>query len=120
MYILPPEEEIQPIIETSIVNLMIEVSNYGNSTLTSKAISIIDRVFQTRKKAFQQFYELIIISEEERLKLLEFMEEHRNKFFILEDPNIIGVSPDNQSCNYFMVYNEKGAYGIMEVLYLLT
>lgn len=52
---------------------MIELSNYNNAQLTSKAISIIDRVLQTRRKAFAQFSQLIIISEEERLKLLEFM-----------------------------------------------
>lgn len=85
---------------------MIELSNYNNAQLTSKAISIIDRVLQTRRKAFSQFSQLIIISEEERLKLLEFMELHRNKFFLLEDSNIVGVTQDNQSCNYFMIYDE--------------
>ncbi len=89
---LPSEESIQPIIDTSICDSMIEMTNYNNAQLTSKAISIIDRVLQTRKKAFQQFYELIVISEDERLKLLSFMEDHRNKFFILEDSNIINVT----------------------------
>lgn len=103
---LPTEETIQPILETSIIDSMIELSNYNNAQLTSKAISIIDRVLQTRRKAFAQFSQLIIISEEERLKLLEFMELHRNKFFLLEDSNIVGVTPDNQSCNYFMIYDE--------------
>lgn len=70
---LPTEETIQPILETSIIDSMIELSNYNNAQLTSKAISIIDRVLQTRRKAFAQFSQLIIISEEERLKLLEFM-----------------------------------------------
>lgn len=116
---LPSEESIQPIIDTSICDSMIEMTNYNNAQLTSKAISIIDRVLQTRKKAFQQFYELIVISEDERLKLLAFMEEHRNKFFILEDSNIINVTEDNQACNYFMVYDERNL-GLMEVLYLLT
>lgn len=60
---LPTEESIQPIIETSICDQMIEMSNYNNAQLTSKAISIIDRVLQTRRKAFNQFSELIIISE---------------------------------------------------------
>jgi hypothetical protein len=116
---LPSEESIQPIIDTSICDSMIEMTNYNNAQLTSKAISIIDRVLQTRKKAFQQFYDLIVISEDERLKLLAFMEEHRNKFFILEDSNIINVTEDNQACNYFMVYDERNL-GLMEVLYLLT
>ena len=98
---------------------MIELSNYNNPALTSKAISIIDRVLQTRKKAFQQFSELIIISEDERLKLLGFMEEHRNKFFLLEDSNTVNVSEDNQTCNYYLIYDREGL-GLMEVLYLLT
>ena len=66
---------------------MIELTNYRNPELTSSAISIIDLALQSRKKAFQQFYELIIVSEDERLKLVEFMEIHRNKFFILDDQN---------------------------------
>jgi hypothetical protein len=41
---------------------MIELTNYRNPQLTSSAISIIDRVLQTKKKAFEQFSELIIIS----------------------------------------------------------
>lgn len=49
---------------------MLEMSHYNNAQLTSKAISIIDRVLQTRKKAFEHFADLIIISEDERLKLL--------------------------------------------------
>lgn len=66
---------------------MIELTNYRNPELTSSAISIIDLALQSRKKAFQQFHELIIVSEDERLKLVEFMETHRNKFFILDDQN---------------------------------
>ena len=49
---------------------MIELTNYRNAELSSSAISVIDRVLQTRKKAFEQFSELIIISEDERLKLV--------------------------------------------------
>lgn len=49
---LPTEEAIQPIIETSICDQMIELTNYRNAQLTSGAISIIDRVLQTRRKAF--------------------------------------------------------------------
>ena len=71
--LLPHDETLQPIIETGVVDQMIEMSNYRNAKLTSSAISIIDRVLQTRRKAFDQFSELIIISEEERLKLVEFM-----------------------------------------------
>ena len=52
---------------------MIELTNYRNAQLTSGALSIIDIALQNRKKAFQQFHELIIISEDERLKLVEFM-----------------------------------------------
>jgi hypothetical protein len=52
---LPSDDTIQPIIETSIIDSMIELSNYNNAQLTSKAISIIDSVLQTRKKAFHQF-----------------------------------------------------------------
>ena len=47
------------------------------------------------------------------------METHRNKFFILDDPNTPGVNDDNQICNYFMVSDPAGQ-GLMEVLYLLT
>jgi hypothetical protein len=116
---VPAEETIQPIIETSIVSQMIELTNYRNPQLTSGALSIIDLALHTRTKAFQQFHELIIISEDERLKLVEFMETHRNKFFILDDPNTTGVNDDNQGCNYFMVSDPEGP-GLMEVLYLLT
>ena len=61
---IPNEEAIQPVIETSICDQMIELTNYRNPQLTSGAISIIDIALQTRKKAFQQFHELIIISED--------------------------------------------------------
>lgn len=47
------------------------------------------------------------------------MEQHRNKFFILEDSNIVNVSEDNQACNYYMV-SDPEKLGLMEVLYLLT
>lgn len=47
------------------------------------------------------------------------MELHRNKFFLLEDSNIVNVNEDNQVCNYFMIY-DKSNLGLMEVLYLLT
>jgi len=33
------------------------------------------------------------------------MEDNRNKFFILEDTNIVQVTEHNQVCNYFMVYD---------------
>ena len=96
-----------------------ELANYNNPELTAKAMLIINRVLQTREKAFRHLYELMIISEEERLSLITFMEEHRNKFFILEDKNIVNVTEDNQMCNYFMVSDREGL-GLMEVLYLLT
>lgn len=35
------------------------------------------------------------------------MEIHRSKFFILDDPNIAGVTEDNQICNYFMVSDHE-------------
>ncbi len=47
------------------------------------------------------------------------MELHRNKFFLLEDSNIVNVTEDNQACNYFMIYDRE-KQGLMEVLYLLT
>jgi hypothetical protein len=50
--LLPEEEAIQPIIDTGVVDRMIEMSNYKNAQLTNVAISIIERVLQTRKKAF--------------------------------------------------------------------
>lgn len=50
--LLPEEEAIQPIIDTIVVDQMIEMSNYNNAQLTNMAISIIERVLQTRKKAF--------------------------------------------------------------------
>jgi len=52
---LPEEEAIQPIIETGVIDQMIEISNYQNPQLTNIAISIIERVLQTRKKAFEHF-----------------------------------------------------------------
>ena len=47
------------------------------------------------------------------------MENHRNKFFTLDDPGIINVTEDNQNCNYYLIY-DKEQNGLMEVLYLLT
>ena len=44
---------------------------------------------------------------------------HRNKFYTLDDPEIINVTEDNQNCNYFLI-NDKENQGLMEVLYLLT
>jgi hypothetical protein len=70
---------------------MIEITNYNNPILTSKAISIIETVLQSKKKAMILFYDLILISENERIKLMEFMEEHKNKFFMLDDNNIVNV-----------------------------
>ena len=80
---LPGEEAVQPILETGICDQMIELSNYNSPELTAKAMAIIDRVLQTREMAFRHLYELMVISEEERLSLIGFMEEHRNKFSIL-------------------------------------
>lgn len=61
---LPDEIFIQPIIETNICEQLIEISNYHNPQLTSKAICIMDRILQTRKNVFNQFSSLILISEE--------------------------------------------------------
>jgi hypothetical protein len=49
---LPSEVSRQPILDTTICDYMMEMSNYNNAQLTSKAISVIDRVLQTSKKAF--------------------------------------------------------------------
>lgn len=47
------------------------------------------------------------------------MEQHRSKFFILDDPNTTNVTEDNQACNYFMV-SDPEQLGLLEVMYLLT
>jgi hypothetical protein len=60
--LLPEDDSLQPILETAVVHQMIEISNYHNARLTSSAISVIERVLQTRRKAFKQFSELIVIS----------------------------------------------------------
>lgn len=38
---IPDEVKMQPLIETNIVDQMIELANYGNPELTSMALSII-------------------------------------------------------------------------------
>ena len=48
---IPDDNEIQTLIETNICEQMIELSHYGNPQLTSMALSIIERVLQTKKKA---------------------------------------------------------------------
>lgn len=52
---IPDEGELQPLIETNIVDQMMELSNYENPELTSMALSIIERVLQTKKKAIEHF-----------------------------------------------------------------
>lgn len=52
---IPDENELQPLIDTNIVDQMMELANYENPELTSMALSIIERVLQTKKKAIEHF-----------------------------------------------------------------
>jgi hypothetical protein len=88
---IPDEVEMQPLIETSIVDQMIELGNYGNPELTSMALSIIERVLQTKKKAIEHFSNQRFICEDSILRLVEYIDSVRNSFFILEDPNLTNI-----------------------------
>jgi hypothetical protein len=46
---------MQPLVETNICDQMFELSNYGNPELTSMALSVIERILQTNKKAIGHF-----------------------------------------------------------------
>ena len=80
---IPDEVEMQPLIETNIVDQMIELANYGNPELTSMALSIIERVLQTKKKAIEHFSSQRFVCSEEILCLVEYVDSVRNSFFML-------------------------------------
>lgn len=62
---------------------MMELANYDNPTLTAKALSIIERVLQTKKKSIEHFSGQRFICEEDKLKFVEYIDSVRNSFFIL-------------------------------------
>lgn len=52
------------------------------------AISIIERVLQTKKIAISNFSKQRFICEEDKVKLVEYIEKVRNYFYMLEDVNL--------------------------------
>ncbi len=48
------------------------------------------------------------------------MAEHKNKFFMLDDQNIVRVDEQNQENYFHLIYDREHHNGLMEVLYLLT
>jgi hypothetical protein len=80
---IPEEVEMQPLIETNIVDQMIELANYDNPELTSMALSIIERVLQTKKKAIEHFSSQRFVCSDDVLRLVEYIDSVRNQFFIM-------------------------------------
>ena len=62
---------------------MIELANYDNPELTSMALSIIERVLQTKKKAIEHFSNQRFVCSDDILRLVDYLDNIRNSFFIL-------------------------------------
>jgi hypothetical protein len=62
---------------------MMELANYDNAELTSMALSIAERVLQTKKKAIEHFSGQRYICDMDKIRLVEYIDSVRNSFFIL-------------------------------------
>ena len=93
------------LVELSIIPKMIELSKYGNPDLTSRSISIMERVLLKNKKAIESFCQQIFVCSPKRVKLKEFFENNKNKFYIMQDQTLVKmISPEEQADNYVAIY----------------
>lgn len=84
------------------------------------ALSIIERVLQTKKKAIEHFSSQRFVCSEDVLELVNYIDQVRNSFFILEDPNLVNIDFDSQYDNYFLVYEQGKENSLMTTLYNLS
>ena len=103
---------------------MIELSRYNNPRLTSGSISIVERVLLKSKKSIESFTKQLFVCEDLRLSLKQKIEEHKEKFYIMQDQSIIKiVSEADQTDNYVAVYKEDlnpASAGIMQVINMMS
>ena len=112
------------LVELTIVNVMIELSRYNNPKLTSGSIEIIERVLLKRKKSIESFTRQLFVCESLRKSLKDKIEEHKEKFYIMQDQSIIKIKDEaDQTDNYVAVYKEDlnpASAGIMQVINMMS
>ena len=120
---LPNDQEMS-LVGISIITQMIELSRYNNPRLTSGSISIVERVLLKSKKSIESFTKQLFVCEDLRLSLKQKIEEHKEKFYIMQDQSIIKiVSEADQTDNYVAVYKEDlnpASAGIMQVINMMS
>jgi hypothetical protein len=103
---------------------MIELSMYNNARLTSGSISIIERVLLKSKKAIETFCQQIFVCGDERLALKKTIEEHKDKFYIMQDQTLVKINTEaDQTDNYVALYKEDlnpSNAGIMQVINMMS
>ena len=61
------DKEHVELVDTTIIEKLIELSKYNNPKLTSSSLSIMERVLLKSKKAIEHFCNQIFVCELERL-----------------------------------------------------
>lgn len=112
------------LVELSVIPTMIELSKYNNPKLTSGSISIIERVLLKSKKSIECFCEQIFVCGPKRVKLKAYIEEKKNKFYIMQDQTLVKmISPEDQADNYVAIFREDpnpDKTGIMQDIYMMS
>ena len=112
------------LVQLSIINQMLELSRYNNPKLTSGSIAIIERVLLKRKKSIEAFTKQLFVCEDTRLTLKQRIEEHKEKFYIMEDQSIVKINSEaDQTDNYVAVFKEElnpANAGIMQVINMMS
>ena len=120
---LPRDENIN-LVELSIIPKMIELSKYNNPRLTSGSISIIERILLKSKKGIESFCRQLFVCGDERLALKNIIEEHKDKFYIMQDQTLLKINDENdQPDNYVSIYKEDlipAKAGIMQVINMMS
>ena len=112
------------LVELSIIPKMIELSKYSSPKLTSSSISIMERVLLKSKKAIESFCQQTFVCGPKRVKLKQYIEEKKNKFYIMQDQTLVKmISPEEQGDNYVAIYKEDPSpdkTGIMQDIYMMS
>lgn len=118
-----PRSDIN-LVELSVIPTMIELSKYNNPKLTSGSISIMERVLLKSKKSIECFCEQIFVCGPKRVKLKAYIEEKKNKFYIMQDQTLVKmISPEDQADNYVAIFREDpnpDKTGIMQDIYMMS